>query len=150
MNYGSIIVNADTGRPIDLFNSRDSGDVVKWLSGHQEIKYVTRDRATSYASAITKPLPQAKQIADRFHLVKNLGDAIQEEIKREYSHLKEVAKNIYEAIELKKSMKVILEAQNDVQDNVKMEMSSVMIQKRKKLFQITKMKKDGHNISDIA
>jgi len=150
MNYGSIIVNAETGRPIDLLNIRDSGDVVKWLSGHQEIKYVTRDRATSYASAITKALPQAKQIADRFHLVKNLGDAIQEEIKLEYSHLKEVAKNIYEAIELKKSRKVILEARNDVQDNVKMEMSSVMIQKREKLFQITKMKKDGHNISDIA
>lgn len=150
MNYGSIIVNADTGRPIDLLNSRDSSDVVEWLSGHQEIKYVTRDRATSYASAITKAIPEAKQIADRFHLVKNLGDAIQEEIRHEYGHLKEVAKNIYAAAEAKKSMKVILNAQNDVKDNVKLEVSSVMIEKREKLLQMTKMKKDGHNISDIA
>ncbi|MGY0038302.1 ISL3 family transposase [Pedobacter sp. NJ-S-72] len=72
MNYGSILVNAETGRTIDLLNSRDSNDVIDWFSSHQEVKYVTRDRATSYASAITKSIPAAKQIADRFHLVKNL------------------------------------------------------------------------------
>lgn len=77
MNYGTIIVNADTGRPIDLLDSRDSDDVVKWLSQHKEIKYVTRDRSTAYAGAIKKAIPKAKQIADRFHLVKNLSGAFQ-------------------------------------------------------------------------
>lgn len=81
MNYGSILVNAETGRTFDLLNSRDSNDVVDWFSAHQNVKYVIRDRATSYASAITKSVPEAKQIADRFHLVKNLGDAILEEIR---------------------------------------------------------------------
>lgn len=70
MDYGTIIVNADTGRPIDLIDSRNSTDVVEWLSRYQMINYVTRDRATSYASAIKKAIPEAKQIADRFHLVK--------------------------------------------------------------------------------
>ena len=76
MNYGSILVNAETGRTIDLLKSRDSNDVRDWLSVHQEVKYVTRDRATFYASAITKSIPVAKQVADRFHLVKNLCDVI--------------------------------------------------------------------------
>ena len=83
VNNGSILVNAETGRSIDLLNSRDSNDVIDWVSNHQEAKYVTRDRATSYASAITKSIPAAKQIADRFHLVKNLGDAVHEEIRLE-------------------------------------------------------------------
>lgn len=61
MNYGSIIVNAETGNPIDLLDSRDSNEVMDWFSAHQEIKYITRDRATSYASAITKSIPAAKQ-----------------------------------------------------------------------------------------
>ncbi|MET3115692.1 transposase [Pedobacter sp. CG_S7] len=154
MNYGTIIVNADTGRPIDLLDSRDSADVVEWLSGHNKIKYVTRDRATSYSSAIKKAIPEAKQIADRFHLVKNLGDAILEEIKQEYSHLKQVSKNIYAGAEskksIKKSSKVILDVSNNFTGNVEHEFSSEMIEKREKLFQVTKMKKDGHSISDIA
>ena len=83
MNYGSILVNAETGHTIDLLNSRDSNNAIDWFSAHQEVKYVIRDRATTYASAITKSIPTAKQIADRFHLVKNLGDAMQEEIKLE-------------------------------------------------------------------
>jgi len=150
MKYGSIIVNADTGRPIDLLNTRDSSDVVEWLSSHPEIKYVTRDRATSYASAITNAIPEAKQIADRFHLVKNLGDAIQEEIRLEYGHLKEVSKNIYAVAEAMKGMYVMPDAPNDVQDDIQLDMSSGLVEKREKLVQMTRMKDDGYNISEIA
>ncbi|WP_317042926.1 ISL3 family transposase [Arcticibacter eurypsychrophilus] len=154
INYGTIIVNADTGRPIDLLDSRDSNDVVEWLSNHKEIKYVTRDRSTAYASAIKKAIPEAKQIADRFHLVKNLSDAVQEEIRQEYSYLRQVSKNIYAGNESKKSKikpgEVILDAQYDASRSVEQEISSTMMVKREKLVQITKMKKNGHSISEIA
>ena len=62
MNCRMIIVNAETCRPIDLLDSRDSNKVTDWFSVHQQIEYVTRDRATPYASAITKSIPAAKQI----------------------------------------------------------------------------------------
>lgn len=137
-NYGTIVVDADTGRPIDLLDSRDTNDVAEWLSNHKEIKYVTRDRATAYASAITKAIPEAKQIADRFHLVKNLSDAVQEEIRQEYSYLRQVSKNI------------CARDQYDANRNVEQESSSAMIEKREKLFQMTEMKKNGHTISEIA
>jgi transposase len=154
MNYGTIIVNADTGRPIDLLDSRDSNDVVEWLSNHKEIKYVTRDRSTAYAGAIKKAIPEAKQIADRFHLVKNLSDAVQEEIRQEYSYLRQVSKNIYAGNESKKSKrkprKVILDVQYDANRSVEQKISSTMMVKREKLVQITKMKKNGHSIAEIA
>src|SRR5690606_1268804 len=131
MEYGTIIVDANTGRPIDLLDSRASQDVVDWLSNHKDIKFVTRDRATAYAGAVTKAVPEAKQIADKFHLVKNLSDAIQEEIRQEYGQLKKVSKTIYAGSEAKNSKEkistVILGTQYNDNENVKQELSAGMI-----------------------
>lgn len=90
VNYGSIIVNSQTHKTIDLINSRSESDIITWLSQNPSIKYVTRDRATFYTSAITKALPEAKQIADKFHLIKNLSDAIFEEVKSLSSMIRQV------------------------------------------------------------
>lgn len=154
MNYGTIIVNAETGRPIDLLDSRDSSDVVEWLSHHKEIKYITRDRAAAYTSAIRKAIPDAKQIADRFHLVKNLGDAIQEEIKQEYIHLKKVSKSIHERSEIleytKESGKELVNTKRNVSKNIELMMDTIITQKDEKFSLMMEMKKDGHSISEIA
>jgi len=153
MNYGTIIVDAYTGRPIDLLDSRDSNDVVEWLSHHKEIEYVTRDRATAYASAITKAIPEAKQIADRFHLVKNLSDAIQEEIRQEYSYLKTVCKAIHAKTESEIPLDDIamnLDSMNGAKENIEQMISSGMIEKGEKLVQMIKMRGNGHSISEIA
>jgi len=88
INYGTILVNAQTGHPADLIDSRGNAAVIKWLSRHPHIRYVTRDRASSYAKAIAEALPESIQIADKFHLVKNLGDYIYEEIQRQYREIK--------------------------------------------------------------
>lgn len=49
----------------------------------KHIKLITRDRASAYAKVIEEVLPDAMQIADRFHLHKNLLDAIRKCINRE-------------------------------------------------------------------
>lgn len=90
VNYGSIIVNSQTHKTIDLINSRSESDIITWLSQNPSIEYVTRDRATFYTSAITKALPKAKQIADKFHLIKNLSDAIFEDLKSLSSMIRQV------------------------------------------------------------
>lgn len=51
-----------------------------------------------------KAIPEAKQIADRFHLVENLSDTIQEEIRHEYSHLKQNYRNSFEATNFEKNL----------------------------------------------
>lgn len=90
--YGSIIVDSQPHKTIDLINSRGESDIIAWLSQNPSIEYVTRDRAAFYASAITKALPKAKQIADKFHLIKNLSDAIFEDIKSFSSEIRRVLK----------------------------------------------------------
>lgn len=87
-SYGTIIVNAINHRPVELLKSRDKEEVADWLIRHNSILYVTRDRSSSYSNAIKSGASKASQIADRFHLVKNLGDHIAHEIRMEYKTIK--------------------------------------------------------------
>ncbi|MFR4783080.1 MAG: transposase [Pilosibacter sp.] len=57
----------------------------EWLKNNQHIKTVTRDRANAYSSAIQEILPDAMQIADRFHLHQNLLEAIKNTVSSVYS-----------------------------------------------------------------
>ncbi|RFA31639.1 hypothetical protein CAI16_20295, partial [Virgibacillus dokdonensis] len=75
-SYGTIMIDLDNGRVIDVIDSRDRDDVVAWLSQFTNLKYVSRDGSPTYASDIRETHPNVHQISDRFHLVKNLTDAV--------------------------------------------------------------------------
>ena len=60
---------------IDLLPDREADTLAQWLKGHPEITVVSRDRSSTYAMGIRKGAPQARQVADRFHLLMNLGEA---------------------------------------------------------------------------
>jgi len=74
--YGTVIVDLATHQPLELLESRDGKAFKTWLQEHPEITLVARDRASAYASAVDEVLPDAIQIADRFHISKNLLDAL--------------------------------------------------------------------------
>jgi transposase len=76
ISYGTILIDMETSRPIDLLPSRDGQSLKDWLLKYGDVKIVTRDRASSYAAAIIEACPNAVQIADRFHLLMNLSDAL--------------------------------------------------------------------------
>ena len=79
--YGTIICDLETHDVIEVLKGRDSETFEKWLGGHPDIKIVSRDRASEYSSAVKKALPEAVQIADRFHITKNLLEALNETMK---------------------------------------------------------------------
>ena len=70
--YGTIIVDQSTHKPVAILDGRDGNSLKEWLKNNKHIKAVTRDRASAYSSAIQEVLPDAMQIADRFHLHQNL------------------------------------------------------------------------------
>jgi transposase len=76
VNYGTVLVDMETSKPIDLLPTRNSEDLKAWLRTHPEIETITRDRASSYSSAIDCICPNTIQVADRFHLLMNLSDAL--------------------------------------------------------------------------
>jgi transposase len=80
--YGTILINIQTGKPLDLLADRTAEAVMPWLASHPEIQVVSRDRASAYADAVSQVLPHATQVADRYHLVQNLRDHLQQFLDR--------------------------------------------------------------------
>lgn len=76
--YGTILCDLEKGRPIDILYGRKAQPLVEWLKKHPGVEVVARDRASAYADAARTGAPDAVQVADRFHLVKNVGDALRE------------------------------------------------------------------------
>lgn len=66
------MVDIETHRVIDLIPSRDCDEVVKWLKSYPNLQVVSRDGSITYKKAITLSHPEAMQVSDRFHILKNL------------------------------------------------------------------------------
>jgi len=92
--YGTIIVNHQSGRPIDLLPDREAQTVEKWMREHPEIEVVSRDRSGAYKVGVTAGTPQAIQVADRFHLIVNAREALQRVVERKTSSLRQAAHTV--------------------------------------------------------
>jgi hypothetical protein len=69
---------------------RTAEAVKPWLSTHPEIQVVSRDRASAFADAVRQVLPHATQVADRYHLIQNLREHLQQFLDRKRTCLPEV------------------------------------------------------------
>ncbi len=75
-NWGTILVDLEHHRLVDVLPDRSSETFAAWLAQHSGIEVVSRDRSGEYADAARRAAPGAIQVADRFHLLKNLGDVV--------------------------------------------------------------------------
>jgi len=91
-NYGTILVDLERQRPIDLLPDRTAETLAVWLKAHPGIEIITRDRSHDYIAGINAGAPQAIQIADRWHLLRNLSDALCRMLESYAGTLRSVAK----------------------------------------------------------
>ena len=89
--YGSIIVDLQTHKIIDLLPERSVESVIAWLENHPEVEIVSRDRGSTYVDGATQGAPLATQVCDRWHLLKNLGEAVEAFLIRAHIRLPEMA-----------------------------------------------------------
>jgi transposase len=75
--YGTIVIDLERRRVVDLLPGRDGKALKKWLEQHPGVEVITRDRWAAFANAATSAAPQALQVADRWHLLKNLREAVE-------------------------------------------------------------------------
>jgi transposase len=74
---GSIICDLERHRPLDLLPDREVASVAVWLKRYPSIEVISRDRSGGFAEAARQGAPQAIQGADRWHVQKNLGEALE-------------------------------------------------------------------------
>jgi transposase len=75
--FGTIVCDLERHQVIDLLPVRTAPAVAQWLQAQPSVEIVCRDRSRLYAEGIRHGAPQAVQVVDRFHLVQNLGDALE-------------------------------------------------------------------------
>jgi transposase len=96
--YGTILCDLERRRPVDLLPERSAETLRDWLRAHPEVEIISRDRADDYIKGATEGAPQAVQVADRWHLLRNLGDAMRRMVDRLGSKLRQAVGAFQQAI----------------------------------------------------
>lgn len=80
--YGTIIVDLERHQVIHPLPDRSAGTTADWLERYPDIEMISRDHCGSFAQSAHEGAPQARQIADRFHILQNLREAVQAQLSR--------------------------------------------------------------------
>lgn len=75
--YATVLVDVEASRVVDVLPDRTTETLASWLTQHPGAEVICRDRATAYSKAIRQAAPQALEVADRWHLLQNLSNALE-------------------------------------------------------------------------
>jgi len=87
--YGTIIIDLEHSEVLELLPGRDGGELKTWLGEHPEVEVLSRDRWAAFADAATEAAPHARQVADRWHLIKNAREALERFLDRHSGRIAE-------------------------------------------------------------
>ncbi len=89
--YGTVIVDLERHQPIDLLSDRRWETFRDWLAQHPGVEVISRDRAYRYAQGAAAGAPEAVQVVDRWHLLKNLREALKRSAERFSQEIQQAA-----------------------------------------------------------
>lgn len=87
-SYGTIFVDLERKQPVDLLPDRDAAHVAAWLKKRSSVEIIVRDRSGLFADGASRGAPKAIQVVDRYHVIKNLVEALERFFLRKRSLLK--------------------------------------------------------------
>jgi transposase len=92
--YGTLLVDLETGKAVDILVGREAQTLADWLRVRPGIEVIIRDRAEAYADGARQGAPDAIQVADRWHLLKNLGEMLLRVLTHHHRELKGLAQSL--------------------------------------------------------
>ncbi len=143
--YGTIVVNLETHRVLDLLPDRAAETLARWLQAYPSIEVVARDRSMDYAAGIRQGAPQAVQVADRWHLLLNLRQMLERYLAAVYTQLQQLS--------IAPEYQVILEQKRGVFHRTYSEItvSNASRERRRALYErIQTLRLAGWNILQLA
>jgi hypothetical protein len=81
-SYGTIVVDLERREMVDVLADRSAASTTEWLRAHPGVEVISRDRCGLYADGARRGAPKARQVADRFHLLQNLRQTIEQQLSR--------------------------------------------------------------------
>lgn len=144
--YGTVLVDLTRHKPIDLLPDRKAETAKAWIKCHPEIELISRDRGGDYATAARQGAPQAVQTADRFHLCKNLTEAVEKALARcraEIRKSQKAKKKPIEDTEPEKPTPVLLTSDDKPY-------SAHQTERYDRYQQVITLREQGANVKDIA
>ena len=82
--YGTLLCDLESGQIVDILPERSAKSLAEWLTDHPGVEIISRDRASCYAEGGRQGAPDAIQVADRWHLLKNMAEALERLIYRRF------------------------------------------------------------------
>lgn len=144
-SYGTIIVDQEARRVIDLLADRTAATLSSWLQAHPTIEVIARDRSTDYAAGIQTGCPHAIQVADRWHLLVNLRQMLERFLPTIYPRLTPVP--------LTPEQVLLFPSQRTVFPRTRSETTQSQISRARRVERyetIQQLRREGHNIAQIA
>jgi transposase len=92
--YGTILCDLERRRPVDLLPQRSADSFAAWLKAHPGVEIISRDRGDEYIKGANQGAPKAVQVADRWHLLVNLREALMRAVDRHHAHVLEAAQAV--------------------------------------------------------
>jgi transposase len=92
--YGTILCDLERHSVVDLLPERSAEGLSDWLKKHPEVEVISRDRADEYIRGASAGAPQAVQVADRWHLLRNLSDALKGAVDRHHTDIQAAAREV--------------------------------------------------------